>query len=204
MAGDRRSTEFPPKKQSVHFASTLEELIRCALAQEASDFTLSRERIFDVARYFLRDMYRVESAEDGELSVTKFCAYLTYWIARLRPISVAYETAHPSYPVDKSLAEIVDVNEDVAIELGLMFLGTTGGGSAPFDDHVRCHCSQFTSQKCDGSSCVKDHVKFYFDFHNRFFETNLKYNMKTRLTSPHFYNSLYDHIIFCCCLPYLR
>jgi hypothetical protein len=207
MASARRSTELPPKNQSVSFAAILEKLIRRALeAQDATDFTLSRERVLDVSRYFLRDMYRVETAEEGELSVTKFCAYLTYWIARLKPISVAYLPAHPSYSADKALSEVVDINEDMAIELGLLFVVTpvTNLSSTPLDDHIRSHCSQLAGGQCDGAACIRAHIQFFFEFHNRFFETNLKYNMKTRLTSPHFYNALYDHIIFGCCSPHLK
>jgi hypothetical protein len=207
-APPRQVPELPTPAQVANFAATLEGLLEVVLASPASEHIISHQRVKETAFHFLRDLYHTNdypdrSQNDG-MSITKIAGHLTYWIAKIKPIAIAYETTHEKYADNKEITEVSGINEQVALELGLFLLETSErqGDDGLFSDHIRSQCTKMSS--CDGVQCITHYARSYFAFHDRYFEKYLKNAMRVDLVSAHDLTVLYDQIIFSACRPDLK
>ena len=80
----------------------------------------------EVMIHFWRDLERLYAIHHRLVHVTKSCSYLAFWVRKLKPISDAFPKAVNARLEDDGVpppdAEIVDINEQVAIHLSIRLL----------------------------------------------------------------------------------
>lgn len=193
-----RSNLIPPPRQVNLLAAQIEQLIHLALNRNnAGASVISTHRLRDVSYYFLRDMYKISDHQDDEISGTKYAAYLAFWIRKLKPIAIAYDTAHEDFADRRENAEIKEINESIALEIALALLIDSGRGTEPGTLHemVRQRCVK----TCDGRSCLKRYAMDYFSFNDRYYEKYIKYSMQYRTFAPYHLTAIFDQMIFAAC-----
>lgn len=75
---------------------------------------LSDDRIFEVAKYALRDLQRIEYDQKNRVAISKYAAYVGFWFAKLKPINTVYLVSDGTEPGER---EIEDINERVVLTL---------------------------------------------------------------------------------------
>lgn len=101
---------------------------------------LSKALFYDVALHWKGDVDRIRKVDVKGIRPAKHVAYLAFWIRKIKPVSNAYSAAlHQEHrkagrPMPSS-AEIVNINERVAIRLAFQQLGSFAQAGQLFIHH---------------------------------------------------------------------
>ena len=159
---------------------------------------LSRKNVFNVAKYFLRDINRIRDRQDGSISAIKFAGYWGFWIRKLKPLSRAFKFGDSR---DDYKKEIVEVNELVALEISVAFIVRIGSlvEHKVVIDPIRGNCGCRNTGACDGAECAKQAAISFMKFNNYLNLRYIVYSMRHRTFGPHHLVTNLDHIVFGAC-----
>jgi hypothetical protein len=185
----RRELKIPPefiKRVAANTHAIIQKAI-LGFGITDCDYQISEPKTLEVATFLLKDLLRLATYQDDEISSTKFAAYWAFWIRKLKPVRVAWKT------VDTVRREVTDINERVALAVAFHFLRRRNGTRT---DSIRKLCSR----GCDGATCWSDYLDRYTRFHNNQFSEYLVYSLGKRTFGPHHLCAVFDSLVFASCL----
>lgn len=194
------TTIVPPEYQVNRYASITELALRKILKSmdvAEEDYRILPRRLKELSNYFLRDLYRINEQQRGTISSTRFAGYWAFWIRKIKPIAYLYDKTATEYETDTESSEITDINERIAIQLGLKFLAHEGKGvSGQLHDFVRSQCDR---TDCTGKECVNNYATDLFGFHDSLHQEYLVQSMKHRTFGPHHITIIFEHLLHAAC-----
>lgn len=191
-------SEYVADAEVAAIAAATEVLVAEVAARLGVTCDVSKKIVFNVARYFLRDINRIRDRQDGSISSIKFAGYWGFWIRKLKPVSNAYRFG--TNKLDHN-SEVIEINELVALEISVAFILRIGtfAEHKVIVDPMRGACKQRHEQVCDGASCVKQMVIDFMNFSNALNLRYIIYSMRHRTFGPHHFVTNLDHIVFAAC-----
>lgn len=149
--------------------------------------------LYETVLFWLRDLYKLDYQQRGNVSLSKYAGYLGFWVRKLKPVSNAF----PSENTEPK-AEITNINEIIALDISISVIIhelRQDDKSRSFLDTLSIRC-----EKCPGqSNCFSRYVKHYFSYNGRAKQHYLTYSMRSRTFGPHHFVNELDHLIYASC-----
>jgi len=182
-----------PEEQVAFLTQRARRLISLILSQENIEANISTEVLTSVTTFFLRDIYRIDEQQRGDISLAKFAGYWGFWIRKLKPISDAKDKEEDQNGVYH------DINELVAIQFAVDIIVLLRAAN-PFNDNVWQTCDDDDKLKCNGVQCFKEYTLNYFGFHTNFFQNYITYSMRNRTFGPHHFSLMMESLMYSACV----
>jgi hypothetical protein len=181
------SKSFPPEFVDRVSAATHKSLVQIveAIGVKKTAYEISREKVLEVAQYFLKDLRRLAIPQENEIADTKYAAYWAFWVRKIKPVRVAWLD-------DAKQDEITDINERAALELAIATVKHAG-------KHPACLIRGACLITCDGSRCVEQYTSDYFTVNENYYSEYIVYSMGKRTFGPHHLCAVLDSILFAAC-----
>lgn len=184
-------------KVTAEYAATTVRLIRAALAdRKVYIYDLSPSRLTQLAVRLTRDLARIKAAQGDQICLTKVAGYWAFWIRKVKPIVVAYDSAHVGAASRDSSAEIADINEKIALEFAVSYIQDHGRDPSRSFDPFRGDC---TETSCDGKVCVRDLAQHTLHTHGNLFSNYVVHAMRFRTFGPHHFVMFLDQLLIASC-----
>lgn len=180
-----------PEQQVTALSTLASKIINDILKRENVSADLNPNAMFDVSKFFLRDIYRLDAQQSGSVSIAKFAGYFGFWIRKLKPIENAFTGTQ-----NGSSKPVVDVNELVALNVGIAIIEEFRRAGV-FTDYVGEKCPY--TNECNKTDCFLRFAKRYFDFEDGYHKEYIMYSMRHRTFGPHHFAILFEQLLFSSC-----
>ena len=193
-----RQVEFLSKECSEVFQVILENL------GISADVDL--ELVDELSAFFLRDIYRIDQQQRGEVSLAKYAGYWAFWVRKLKPISNPQYVSKDTEKRHITDRDLKSINEIVSLSFAIYLVNDSRMQADKLkpvrgqrEDVVRRECARLEEGRCKGADCFKAHTERYITFNDGFFLQYITYSMRNRTFGPHHFALLIESLIFAAC-----
>lgn len=175
--------------QAAHLCKHAEFSIKTILKQveiPEESFRISESVLAEATNSFLKDIYRIDEHQRGDVSLSKFAGYWAFWLRKLKPI-VMLEEGWPT-----------DINERVALQFAISIIIATRSSSR-FSDQIWVQCDADHETTCDGAKCFFLYIQGFLKFHNNFMEKDILHTLRKRTFGPHHFALLLEQLMYASC-----
>lgn len=159
---------------------------------------ISEEGALQVASYALRDIRRLEQDQKKGVSVSKYVAYVGFWLGKLKPVGKV--SLNRNHQTD----EILDINERLVLPLMdrlllMMARANPAIWPSPWRDCSVTACTRDFSGKPVRGECYRIKNRAYRKAYQKRYSDYIAYGLRHRALSPYHLVSYLDQAMYMSC-----